>query len=345
MTPILGTSLKAVGFVSSVLRYFRTREQRSADTTIRDYVEWVRRQEHLQTTEGLKDIVDALDTNKKMFGELFSDIKQQVDLLTRVASHVERLPKIEEHVAKLVAAMESEASNAKERHRLLVSLKLLDAIAGQAKGTGVSINSLPNPEAAAAGGTILLRWRTGDRSTDLLLAEFVGGVLDNRIGIVLNSDSSFLARVLDDLGSSSVIRSRPMGFDRHTHVAVTWTYEGFSLWVQDELAGTSRIPGGLRRLGPYLFVGIDIDGLIGATTIRQGYIVDGHIGLNLERQGIWRGNKISDVALFNRVLPDDRIRELARVSQLEADDMKRCCDPALEHSFGTLRSLAGTTRD
>jgi hypothetical protein len=82
-------------------------------------------------------------------------------------------------------------------------------------------------------------------------------------------------------------------------------------------------------------MGIDIDGTFGATVIRQGYVVDGMIGLNLERNGIWQGNRLSDVAIFGYLLPDDHIKAHARTSQEEEAEMKLHLDLVKEHTFGS----------
>jgi hypothetical protein len=197
-------------------------------------------------------------------------------------------------------------------HQIATATLLLD-IAARSLTESSTVHGVISPKIALspASGTFAFRWRVGPKAPYMLLVDFVGGVLENRLSVLTNEDNSLKLRVFDSEGNEFVSNSKSYEAGTLLHVFVTWVNRVVKFWVEGELVHTIKMKRPFNFKWAKPLVGIDITGELGADYAGQGYYIDGVVGLNLGRGGISEGLRISDFAIWDRELPKDLIIDLS----------------------------------
>src|SRR6185369_6658614 len=172
-------------------------------------------------------------------------------------------------------------------------------------------------------GTITLRWRMGRKSDDIMLVDLVGGVFQNRISVLVRKNKSIQLRVFDGLGQKMQITSKPYDSSQVLHIAVTWDSQCVSLWIQGTRIGRRQLFKTFNSNWLSLLIGIDIEGELSAQKVNRGYTIEGITGLNLEKSRKLKGSRLTDIALFSKVLTQERIEKHATSSDEDVISKKK----------------------
>lgn len=296
-------------------------QPRQDHPSIEQFLVWLPEQDTVNLTPELERIVDSLRANptsgNTILGALSKWLAAGITLglvssTARISDQLESLYKV---------LVEGEQSN-KEKHRLRVSARLLEIASrnltrsGMHRRLGASFGSLST-------GAFTFRWRMGDSSPEMMLVDLVGGVLEDRMSVILGHDGSIRLRAYDPFGQEAVISSKPCSPSSVLTIAVVWDDCTLSLWIGGKQIGSEALGNRFESPWVLLLAGIDIEGDLSADTCVQGYKVDGLVGWNLGKNGLGAGGRLGDIAIFDQALPPETITDLASASDQEVQRLKR----------------------
>lgn len=314
LTNLLGgpASGSFVSIVIGILSYVREQNQSRKRATIDDYLEWLRRRNHEELLEGERQILDVIhmgEAESRITQDLLSRIiglvEEQSGQLTEIADQTSRLPGMDEKLNLLLEKFPSLESGKLLEGQVTVCAKVLAVLAEGLKGSGVRVTLEHKPDCCKA-GTMLCVWLLGDKSPDMMLMDYVGGIRDNRVSLILNSDGSLAVRLYDGAGSEAVIRSPTYAPNALLVALAVWNDRELSFWVNGVKHGSTTLDSGFRYLGPLMLFGMDIEGKLSADGVRWAP-PDQQAGLHFQKDGIWHGSRMGSMALWERELPKEEI--------------------------------------
>jgi len=178
------------------------------------------------------------------------------------------------------------------------------------RGVGLIIPTGVVPDKLVESGTFSLHYRGGLEVSEMMLFDLPGGVIDNRISVIRKRDNSFRIQVLDELGDLYEAACPPVAREKAILIVVAWRRNEVRFWV-DEHYESMRLKSSITHLGPDFLLGIDIDGELSSDNIRHDYICGNAKGLNLEKDGVWRGTLVSSPKIDTILYEEDEIRQLS----------------------------------
>jgi hypothetical protein len=309
-----------IQFLELLLTYVDEQDEKHGEISISSFTTWIKSEGYFQVTPEIQRIVNDLRINPTSGNNILRALakklrKDKVALPTAITEQMSN--QINQLYDNLLGAEHSQ----KEKHRLEVSARLLEIASRNLIGAGMR-SDLGNAFRDATPGTLTFRWRVGDASPDMMLVELVGGVLESRISVILRHDNSVVLRVYDPVGRKIVIVSGPYLPRTVLQIGVTWSKKAIAFWIQGKLVGKEPLQMLFAVPWVMLLAGIDVEGNLSADTIKQGYEVDGLIGLNLGRNGLWHGAQMRDIAIGSAAIPPKGMKELAQASDEEVEHLK-----------------------
>jgi hypothetical protein len=161
-------------------------------------------------------------------------------------------------------------------------------------------------------GTISFRIFNVAFQEDIKILDFIGGITQNRISLIIKHNQTAHLNILDRQGNSSAVNFVPNQANIASVVTLTWHINEISLWWMNEKVIQQSLPYQIGKKWVVVVCGIDVDGINQAS-----YIVKGVRGGGITGLGLCASNKnlqliISDLAVWRTVLTDDEIRGLVR---------------------------------
>ena len=172
-------------------------------------------------------------------------------------------------------------------------------------------------------GTLSFRWRIGEISSKIMLVDFIGGVTNNRISVIVTDSDALLLRVYDSKTNEISIKSEPYSPGSVLPVVIVWDNKSISFWIRGKLIGKKKLAKTFDKNWSRLLFGTDITGELSADIFRQAYEVDGLPGLNLSKGTFSEGARLTDVAVWESILSPREIKDLAIASDEEIERLKR----------------------
>ena len=344
MAKILGASATGT-FVTTVLglhAYWRERSKSKQEATIEDYREWLRRKENSELLGGQRElltVIEAGNDNAKIAQDylqrLFALVERHSFDVASICDHVQRLPSMDEKLDAMIEKLEGIDSPTVPKGQVAVSARVLDLLTSAVKGSGVRVTMEHKGDMSKV-GTLFFVWLLGTESPHLMLADYVGGIHDNRISLILNPDTSLTLRVYDGAGNKQELVSSPNAKAEYLIAFAVWKERSVSLWVNNKEYGPVDMDTEFAYLGPPLFFGMDIEGTLSADGVR--WAPDGEQpGLNFQKDGIWHGSRYDASAIWGRVLDEKEIRQqtedpyaMWRLSDRNFGKAIADCDAAIE---------------
>ena len=341
-------------FVTVILgleAYLRDRRQTRQQATIDDYLEWLRRQEHRELLEGQRTLVEALQKGdeqaellRSSIEAILKSVEDQSDVLADICQQVEQIPEVNRKL-DLVISQLSQSTSTSGAHQLAIDAHLLDVLAGGLKGAGIRVVMKGPPEMHKE-GTLMLVWRMGTQSPHLLLADYVGGLHENRLSLILNPDSSMSLRAYDCDGNQTSLRSPSHAKCEYLIAAATWQGKELSLWSNGTCDGSIRMKAPFAVMGPVLLFGIDIEGTLSAdayrsspSEMRMGMTYLDYGGLNLLKNGVWHGSRFDCQFVWQRRLQASDIHHLT-LQPYTMMTRSRDCDTSIAESTRAIETCA-----
>ncbi|MFW6103282.1 MAG: hypothetical protein ACOC7M_03170 [Chloroflexota bacterium] len=261
-------------FVSVVLAmesFCRERRNSRKKATVDDYLEWLRREDQkelLSAQQQFMQVLAAHDETSQLLHEYLQILMSRVDgmcsSLTHIDEKVSALPKIEQKIDVIAEALTSGDEEPRVgKGQIAVSARVFEALAAGGKGAGVRVmmrHEGNNPQE----GTLALRWVLGERSPEIMLADYVGDTAANRLSLILQNDASVSLRTFDANGTRYIITSRSYSEAEAITPVATWKGREIALWVNGKCCGRESMVSSFHYLGPVLLYGMDIDGVLSA---------------------------------------------------------------------------------
>lgn len=290
--------------------FFRSKIEKQKEATIKQYIEWVRRGENRELLKGHEAIIALLETNDKnaeilenyLEQIIFKAVKSQSGSLSEIHQLASQIPDISQKIDFIIKELTIDKSPAVPRERLLMSPKVLDIIAGGIKGAGYKVLSLK--EDTSDVGTLSFLWLLGTKSPNLMLADYVGCIKQNRISLILNDDASITLRAFDGSRNEHSIRSQSFCNVEFVQIFASWENARLSLWINGSIIGELQMNERFGFLGPVLLFGIDIEEKLSADGVRWAPKVE-MPGLNFQKDGIWHGSRFDGCMLHSRLLSNE----------------------------------------
>ena len=301
-------STGVVSLVIAMKSFLWERRQAGSQATIGEYLEWLRRQQHSELVEGQQELlqrISAENEEAEMTRDFLSDLLAQVAAVKSPLDEI--LEKVSGNDAKLDLILEElSAANAPlSEGQLAVSAQVLEALVAGVEGAGYRA-TLKYKGNNPREGTLGLVWRVGMKSPHMMLTDYVGGITDNRLSLILNPDASICLRSFDGDGNEYVISSPSFEKAQCVTPVATWKGRDVSLWVNGQHIGSKTMGCGFEYLGPVLFQGIDINGSLSADRVA---IVDDPPSLAFEKDGVAHGSLLIMVKLWRVAHGSELIRE------------------------------------
>lgn len=297
-----------VSLVVAMQSFLRERGRANSKATIDEYLEWLRRQRQSELVDGQQELLQRVSAGNEE-AALGRDLLSR--LLAQVAAIKNPLDAILERVsgnnAKLDLIIEklSVAHAPLSEGQLAVSAQVLEALAAGVEGAGYRA-ILKHKGNNPGEGSLGLVWQIGTKSPHMMLVDYVGGITDNRLSLILNPDASICLRSFDGDGNEYVISSRSFENTQSVTPIATWKGRNVSLWVNGQQIGSETMRCAFRHLGPVLFQGIDIDGHLSADRVAM---VDDPPGLAFEKDGVAHGSLLVMVNLWQIAHGSELIQE------------------------------------
>lgn len=304
-------------FLELLMTYIGEQEETHGDVNIPSLIEWIRSEKYFPVTPDIKRIIEDLRINPSIGASLLN----LVSGLHKGATASATINQMSTQMDQLYNYLLGMEYSQKEKHRIEISSRLLEIASRNLVGVGMR-SDIPSEFTHATPGTTIFRWRVSDSSPEMMLLELVGGVLENRISIILHSNNSLSLRVFDPIGRKIEIKSMPFLPRTFLIVGVTWSDTEIAFWIHGKLIGKRRLQSPFSDPWVMLLAGIDIEGNLSADTTNQGYEIDGLIGLNLGKDNISHGAQMSHIAIYNHLFAIENFTELARISDLEVAQLK-----------------------
>lgn len=311
------TSGTFVSIFIGILSYVRERKQSQKRATIDDYLEWLRRRNHEELLEGESQILAKLETGTTesqvahdCLCRLIGLVEEQSDRLSEIAAQTSLLPSMDEKLNLLLETFPSLESGKLLEGQVTICAKVLDVLAEGLKGAGVRATLAHKPDCCKA-GTMFCVWLLGDKSPGMMLMDYVGGIRDNRISLVLNSNGSLAVRVYDGVGRETVIHSPAYEPNDLLAALAVWKDRELSFWVNGLKHGSATLHSEFKFLGPLLLSGLDIEGKLSADAVRWAPPGE-QTGLHFQKDGIWHGSRMDLMLLWGRDLTKEEIESLAQ---------------------------------
>jgi tetratricopeptide (TPR) repeat protein len=310
-------------FVTLVLgleAYLRDRRASSERATIEDYLEWLRREDHRELLQSQQVLLDKLQEGGEQSEVLqfhLDRILQTVQGfggdLSEIRRQVERIDDVDRKLDLLLARLPSATPN-----QVVIDARVLDVLTSGLMGSGIRIALKSQTPSIHEQGTLMIAWRLGTKSPQLMLADCVGGIHENRLSLILNQDASLSLRAYDGNGTSAEITSPSHASSEFLIGFAVWQGRDLHLWTNDRRDGAVRMSAPFQCLGPTVLFGIDIEGVLSAhagrasnSAMKMGmsYFLD-HNGFNLQKDGIWHGSRYDTQCIWSRPLDANAVHEL-----------------------------------
>lgn len=305
-------------FIDYLIAYMLDMFDEHSNADVSGFLKWITEEVSDSFSEELKRIIKHLADNPTAAENILKYLRKHL----KADSLHEQITLINNKLGQLASTLNIADISQKENHRLAVSARLLEIVSRNLEGVGVRVPNLNSAFKNPSEGTIGFRWRIGDKSPNMILVDFVGGVLENRISVILNSSGSLSLKVYDSLGSDLMATSKPYTSGSVLQVIVTWKNRKISFWVKGQLIARQKLRKIFNVPWALLLNGIDIEGKLSADTGQLGYMIDGELGLNLGKNGISAGARLNDVAVWDRELSSDVITRLSQLSDIEVERLK-----------------------
>lgn len=312
----------AFTLLKSLVSFLSERRKQEKAQTLSDYLEWTRRQDARHQDESLQEIHKVLSENQALGNDLFLFIRDIHVQLGEVRAETSVLPDILKRVTDLQAAVTAGPSQERE-HRLRVSLRLLENVASTPKGAGYGVKNLQLPPAAAAAGSAVLGVYFGAKVLRMRLLSLAGGLLDNRIDLDVLSDHSLLMRTMDAVGNVATVITSPLPPHQPMLVGITWENRLVRLYCNGRQQALSTMAQPFDRLGPVMFLGLDLDGEYSADELIKNYKAAGQDGMGLRRRGACDWVQTSVLSLHAIVLADSQLLKLWEVYLQDCNESKQ----------------------
>jgi len=323
-----------VAIVCAIQAYCQERKTAKRQTTIDGYLEWIRRKDHEELLAGQRELLSALeveDENSKVVLDYLQGIMALVEdhlsIVAEICQHVELLPSMDEKLNVMIERLACIESSPMPKGQVAVSAKVLDVLASGVKGAGVRV-MMEHKSDMSKVGTLFFVWLLGEKSPHLMLADYVGGIHENRISLILTPDAALTLRVYDGEGNKHELVSSSYAQAEYVVVFAVWQGREFSLWVNNTEYGPVDMSTEFEYLGPPLFFGMDIEGILSADCVRWAPPGE-QPGLNFQKDGIWHGSRYDCSALWGRSLDREEIRLLTEDPYVMLRPRERDLDKAL----------------
>ena len=277
---------------------------------------WLYVQDHLERNPDLLtaetestclEIPDAnvFDADAKSLLDVIPDRHNELIATRTKAAKVKALHHLEENIDRL-----DEAAQLLPQKNLLVAKQVLKWLSQGRHGAGFSqIIDTPSQRLTDQ-GTLLLLWKLGNLSPKLMLADYVGDILSNRLSIILNPDSSLTVRACQRDGTVVEITSNSYPPHESLVALAVWKRPELSLWVNGQQFGPSPLLAGFDGLGPLLLFGLDVEDQLSAD-VMQWAPPEEEPGITFLKDGIGHGSRWQFGALWGRALDDPQIAHLS----------------------------------
>jgi len=309
-----------VTLVIGLEAFLRDRRTSKARATIQEYVEWLRRDEHRELLQAQQALVDKLKEGGEQSEVLQAHLERILqtvlgvgDDLSEILRKVERIGDVDRKLDSLIAQLPSATPN-----QVIIDARVLEALTSGLKGSGIRVALKSPTPSIHEQGTLMISWKLGTESPRLMLADYVGGIHENRLSFILNQDASLSLRAYDGNGKFEEMKSRSHASSEYLIGFAVWQGRDLDLWTNDRRDGTVRMSAPFQCLGPTVLFGIDIEGVLSAQACRMSnsamkmgmsYFLD-HYGLNLLKDGIWHGSRYDSQCIWSRPLDANAIHEL-----------------------------------
>ena len=337
-----GTTGTFVSIVCAIQAYCRERKAAEHQATIDGYLEWIRRKDQKELLAGQHDLLTILEVendNSKIVLDYLQRIMGLVDsslsIVTDICQHTKRLPSMDEKLNVILEKLDRIESSPMPKGQVAVSAKVLDVLASGVKGAGIRV-TMEHKSDTSKVGTLFFLWLLGEKSPHLMLADYVGGIHQNRISLILNPDATLALRVYDGAGHRYELVSSSCAEAEYLAAFAIWKGRELSLCVNNTEYGPVNMSTEFEFLGPPLFFGIDIEGILSADSVRWAPPGE-QPGLNYQKDGIWHGSRHDKSMLWERSLDRQEIRSWTEDPYMEFRPRNRdldkellACDAAIE---------------
>lgn len=305
-----------VTLVLGLEAYLRDRKKIGREATLRNYIEWLRRKEHKELMQGQQKLINALQAGDEQSSlledyvqRIMSHIKGHSDILRDIRVQIDKIANVDQKLDLVLSKISSIEPPVIPKGQLLVSAKVLDFLSSAAKGSGIRV-LLKHKGNTCKAGSLMVGWLLGEKSPNMMLADYVGGINENRLSTILNPDGSVSLRAYDSLGKEICITSASYANAEFIMVIAVWETKRVSLWVNGRQHGSANMSAEFDYLGPLLLFGLDIEGKLSADAVRWAP-KGSQPGLNFQKNGIWHESRYDFCYLFERILTDAEIRTLS----------------------------------
>jgi hypothetical protein len=305
-----------VSLVLSLAGFVTERKRSEKQATVDEYKEWLQSNKNKEFLEGQANLLLAIEGQDEQAQLLQSCIETvmrhiecHTEILSEIAEQTNLLPDMSSKINYMVDKLSQYDSPTVKKGQIAVCARVFDKLAEGLVGSGVKV-MMKKQLADVNEGTIMVVWKLGTQSPQMMLVDFIGSIHANRISLILNNDASINLQVYDSEHKKIEVISGAYPACQHLVILAVWKSRHISLWINGDKQGEGTMSRNFDYLGPVCLFGMDIEDNLSADGVR--WTLPGEdVGLNFKKDGIWHGSRLDSVMLWERALDDQEIAHLS----------------------------------